>query len=133
MTSISARIPIRTPERSSMSYEPPFKSPQAAVDQINAAEQGDETTLAQKARRALRATLWIGAHYGHGLPGIPASLRQRFIDEIDLIVAELSPYKDHYPEFVPEDSEPEPLNIEQELAIDYRYLQEHLRNAGLRY
>lgn len=116
-----------------MSHEPIFRSPQAAVDQINAAEQCNETTLVNKARRALRATLWLGAHYGYGLPGIPASLRQRFINEIDLVVAELSQYEDHYPEFVPEDSEPEPLNTEQELAIDYRYLQEHLRNAGLRY
>jgi hypothetical protein len=116
-----------------MSHEALFKSPEVAVEQINATEQGDETTLAHKARRAIRATQWLGAHYGYGLRGISDTLRQQFVGQVDIVLAELREYEHHYPEFVSEENEPEPLNTEEELAIDYRYLQHFLHVAGLKH
>ena len=108
-----------------------FLTPEQAVGSINS--EGASLDLPATARRAVEATLWVGAHYGYGLGGMPADLRQTFIDEVDSVLEVLSNYSVHYPGYDPDEEgpAPKPLSQNQILAVEYHQLRHFLQRAGL--
>lgn len=108
-----------------------FSTPEKAVSHINS--EGASLDLPATARRAVRVTLWIGAHYGYGLRGMPADLRQTFIDEVDRVLDVLSNYSVHYPGYDPDEDGPSatPLSQDQDLAVEYHRLRHFIEMAGL--
>lgn len=121
-----------------MPYWKLFKSPEAAVSHINA--NGASSDLPGTARRAIKATLWLGAHYGYELRGdgqneqMPDSLRQAFIDEVDRVLDALSNYAVHYPGYDPDEEGPSPVPLSQDqiLAVEYHQLRRFLHETGLK-
>lgn len=108
-----------------------FSTPEEAVSSINS--EGASLDLPDTARRAVEATLWVGARYGHGLRGMPADLKQQFIKEVDSVLEVLSNYAVHYPGYDPDEDGPPPvpLNQNQILAVEYHQLRHFLQRAGL--
>jgi len=108
-----------------------YSSPEEAVADINS--KGASLDLPATARRAVRVTLWIGAHYGYGLREMPADLRQTFIKEVDRVLDVLSNYSVHYPGYDPDEEGPAPmpLNQNQILAVEYHRLRHFIEMAGL--
>lgn len=108
-----------------------FSSPEEAVSSINSG--GASLDLPATARRAVKATLWIGAHYGYGLGGMPADLKQQFINEVDSVLEVLSNYSVHYPGYDPDEEGPAPVPLSQNqiLAVEYHQLRHFLQRAGL--
>ncbi|MCY1375220.1 hypothetical protein D9M69_626190 [compost metagenome] len=94
---------------------------------------GASSDLPATARRAVRATLYIGAHYGYGLREMPEDLRQTFIDEVDRVLDVLSNYAAHYPGYDPDEEGPSasPLSQDQILAVEYHRLRHFIEMAGL--
>lgn len=108
-----------------------FSSPEEAVGSINSG--GASLDLPATARRAVKATLWIGAHYGHGLAGMPKDLKRRFIKEVDSVLEVLSNYAVHYPGYDPAEEGPPPVPLSQNqiLAVEYHYLRHFFQIVGL--
>lgn len=120
-----------------MPHEGLFSSPEEAVLSIQAGQASRD--LPGTARRAVRATLWLGAHYGYELRGdglhekMPDDLRQNFLEQVDLVLDALSNYAAHYPGYDPEEEGPSPVPLSQDkiLAVEYHNLRHFLRAAGL--
>jgi hypothetical protein len=117
-------------------YTELFDSPEEAVSSINA--KGASSDLLATARRANRATLWLGAHYGHRLRGVPEDqmpedLRQDFIQEVDTVLDVLSNYAVHYPGYDPDEEGPpaEPLSQDEILAVEYHRLRHYIQMLDL--
>lgn len=108
-----------------------FSTPEEAVSSINS--KGASLDLPATARRAVKATLWVGAHYGYGLSGMPTDLKQQFISEVDSVLEVLSNYSVHYPGYDPDEEgpAPKPLSQNQILAVEYHQLRHFLQRAGL--
>jgi hypothetical protein len=114
-----------------------FSSPEEAVSSIQADQASRD--LPGTARRAVRATLWLGAHYGYELRGdglhekMPDDLRQTFLKEVDRVLEVLSNYAVHYPGYDPEEEGPSPVPLSQDqiLAVEYHNLRHFMRAAGL--
>jgi hypothetical protein len=121
-----------------------FLDPQQAVASIEAHRVA--TDLMGTARRAIHATLWIGAHFGYQLKGSPMGmlitdeLRMQFLEEIDIVLDALKEYDAYYPELKELDLEGlwelDPatsiLTTEEIHAVDYRHLLLFLHVTGLR-